>query len=87
MALTAESFSIALSHHQAGRLVEAEQLYRQILAADPSHAGAWNFLGLIALQLKRHEVAAQCIEQSVRLNPSYSEASTTLAERFRNSEE
>ena len=31
MATTAEAFQTALAHHQAGRLREAEAIYRQIL--------------------------------------------------------
>ena len=38
----------ALAHHQAGRNAEAEQLCRQIIAVDPSFAGAWHLLALLA---------------------------------------
>jgi hypothetical protein len=32
-----QALETAVAHHQAGRLAEAEQLYRQILARFPDH--------------------------------------------------
>ena len=40
-----QAFDLALQRHRAGRLAEAEALYRQILAAQPKHAEAWHHLG------------------------------------------
>ena len=42
-----QTFQIAVQHHQAGRLADAEALYRQILAAQPGHADALHFLGAL----------------------------------------
>ena len=36
-----------LAYHEAGRLAEAEALYRRILTTDPDHAEALNLLGVI----------------------------------------
>ena len=36
MATISEALAIAVQHHQAGRLQAAEQIYRQILAAQPN---------------------------------------------------
>src|SRR6476469_3924108 len=36
--------------HMAGRLAEAEQVYRQVVAALPRHAEAFHALGALALQ-------------------------------------
>ena len=48
-ALTLEQvFPLALGHHQAGRLAEAEAMYRQILAVHPNHAEALHLLGVLA---------------------------------------
>ena len=41
------AFSAALAHHEAGRLDQAQALYRDILADDPDHAESLHLLGLI----------------------------------------
>ena len=50
MATIPEALAIAIQHHQAGRLPAAEQIYRQILAADPKQPDAWHLLGVLAHQ-------------------------------------
>ena len=35
---SATAFSVALAHHEAGRLQQAEIIYHDILASDPDHA-------------------------------------------------
>ena len=52
-----QAFNLALQHHQAGRLADAEVLYRQILAVVPGHADALHSLGILAHQLGRDDVA------------------------------
>jgi protein O-GlcNAc transferase len=61
-------FAAALRHHQTGRLDEAERLYRQVLQADPRHADALHFLGLIAHQRGRNSAALELLDQAVALN-------------------
>ena len=41
----------AVRAHEAGRLREAQQLYRQVLAFEPAHADAASSLGLVTAQL------------------------------------
>jgi protein O-GlcNAc transferase len=55
MATVLEALAIAIQHYQAGRLQEAEQIYRQILAVEPNHADVWHLLGVIAHQMGRHD--------------------------------
>lgn len=59
----------ALRHHRAGRLAEAEQLYRQILAMDPRHADSLHLLGMIEYQRGRRETAVSMIGQAIAINP------------------
>jgi len=59
----------ALQHHQAGRLAQAEQIYRQVLAKDPKNADALHFLGVIAAQGGRHDVAVDLIGRAAGLKP------------------
>jgi tetratricopeptide (TPR) repeat protein len=50
MRTVTEIFAAALDHHRNGRLVEAGQLYRQVLAQDAGHAESLRLLGVIAAQ-------------------------------------
>ena len=65
-----EAFQIALQHHQARRLGEAEAIYRQILAADSRHQDALHLLGVIAHQVGQKDLAVDLIRQAVNLNPN-----------------
>jgi type IV pilus assembly protein PilF len=47
---------------------------RQAIAAAPSHAPAYNMLGIIYMQLKDDAQASQAFEQALRLMPNDSEA-------------
>src|SRR5579862_9058643 len=62
-------FSAALAHHQAGRLAQAETLYRETLALKPDHADALHLLGVIASQVGQHDVAADLIERAIAHDP------------------
>ena len=54
-----ETFNLAVQHQQAGRLREAEQLYRQILVRQPNHAAALHLLGVIAAGAGRNDIAVE----------------------------
>ena len=56
--------------HMAGRLAEAEQIYRQVLAAVPRHAEALHALGALALQSGQPAVAETLLNQAIALKPS-----------------
>jgi predicted O-linked N-acetylglucosamine transferase (SPINDLY family) len=73
-----QGFALALQHHQAGRLAEAEALYRQILAAQPDHAAAMHNLGVIARQRGDLGAAVHWIQQSVALDPTDADAQSNL---------
>lgn len=78
-----EAFDLALQHHQAGRLAEAEALYRQILKVQPDHADALHLLGVLAQQAGRPDLAAQLIQHSIALFPGNPAAHSNLGEAFR----
>jgi tetratricopeptide (TPR) repeat protein len=61
--------SHALQHHQAGRLTEAEVLYRQILRAFPDHAVSLHLLGMVAYQTGDLETAAERIRRAIAIKP------------------
>ena len=56
--------------HMAGRLAEAEQIYRQVIAAMPRHAEALHALGALALQAGRPAVAETLLNQAIGLKPA-----------------
>jgi predicted O-linked N-acetylglucosamine transferase (SPINDLY family) len=69
MATIAEALAIAMTHHQAGRLPSAQQIYRQILQAEPDHPDALHLLGLIAQQVGQPAVAVELMGRAIAVNP------------------
>jgi tetratricopeptide (TPR) repeat protein len=69
VATTADLFALALRHHQAGALPQAEALYRQILQADPGHADSLHLLGVLAHQTGHHGPAAALIRDAIARAP------------------
>ncbi|MFO1083238.1 MAG: tetratricopeptide repeat protein [Reyranellaceae bacterium] len=59
----------ALAHHRAGRLSNAEPLYRQVLGIEPRQPDALHLLGVLAHQVSRHDVAADLIGQAIAVKP------------------
>lgn len=64
-----QAFTLALRHHQAGRLRDAERGYRKILEREPAHSDSLHLLGVIALQTGHLEPALELIRQAVALRP------------------
>ena len=67
---TRQALEIALEHQHAGRLAEAEVIYRRILEAEPDHPDSLHMLGLIAIQSEDHARAIDLIERANELCPS-----------------
>ena len=78
-----ETLQIAVQHHQAGQLAQAEQIYRQILRAEPRHAQAMHLLGVVALQTGRPEAAIELISAAIGLDPRQAIFYTNLGEAYR----
>jgi len=57
-AKAARRLAAALRHHPAGRLAEAESLYRQVLALDPRQPDGLLLLGTLADRASRRGVGA-----------------------------
>ncbi|MGD0987415.1 MAG: tetratricopeptide repeat-containing glycosyltransferase family protein [Candidatus Sulfotelmatobacter sp.] len=58
----------ALRRHRAAQLVEAGQIYQQILAVDSYHADSLHLLGMIAYQQGRPEDALGMIGEAIAIN-------------------
>lgn len=59
----------AVAHHLAGRLADAERLYRAVLVADPRNPKAHHNMGVLALQVGRREAALLHFQTAVAANP------------------
>ena len=75
---TAQALQLAFAHHQAGRLSEAEAIYRRILAADPNQPDALHLLGLVAQQCGQHEAAATLLGRAAALKKKDAELFAAL---------
>lgn len=73
-----QSLDLAVRHHNAGDLPAAEKLYRQILKSDPDQPVALHLLGVIAMQVGRHDVAEETIKKAIAIKPDYAEAHNNL---------
>ncbi len=58
----------AVQLHEAGRLAEAEALYRGILQQTPANPHALHLLGLVAYQQGRHAEAQGLIERALAIH-------------------
>jgi tetratricopeptide (TPR) repeat protein len=68
----------AVAHHQAGRLAEAEGLYRRMLAAVPDHPDALHLLGVLAHQTGHSEAAVELIRRALAAGNQAPEVQTNL---------
>lgn len=77
-ATPARTFELAVSHHHAGRLDQAERLYRTVLAVEPDHFAALHYLGLVSSQQGKFEEAEALLRRAVTVDPGSAEALTNL---------
>jgi len=68
-----QALAAAMAHHRAGRLNDAERLYRIVCDNDPQNARAFHLLGVVAHQLRRPD-AASLVGSAVMLAPDFAEA-------------
>jgi hypothetical protein len=59
----------AVTHHQAGRVDEAANLYRRILSIEGRHHAAMNYLGAALAVSGEPDEALRCFAESVRICP------------------
>jgi protein O-GlcNAc transferase len=68
----------AAEHHRAGRLAEAETIYREVLTGDPNHFEALHMMGVLAGQVGRHKMALQLIGRAAAIAPGDAAAQCNL---------
>ncbi len=76
---TIEATRLAIELHRAGRLDEAREAYRLILARAPKHADAWHFQGLLKYQSEGGDTGIADVRRALDLAPKYSDAHANLA--------
>lgn len=64
-----QAMSAAIRLHEAGNLVQAESLCRQVVAHQPAHADALNLLGVIAGRWGKPREAIDLIRRAIAINP------------------
>lgn len=64
------AYQTALAHHRAGRLPQAEAIYRQILQVDPQHPDALHMLGMVAAQMGDNQVAINLVQRAIASKPT-----------------
>ncbi len=74
----AAAMAMAIEHHRAGRLGEAESAYRKILSHQPDHAAALEYLGALMGQQGRFVAAEEMLRRVVEINPKAAGAQFTL---------
>ena len=67
MTVNAGEFERAVQLHQGGRLLEAENLYRQILRTEPQRAEVWWNLGLACFTSGNLTEAAASLRRAIAL--------------------
>ncbi|WP_233800610.1 tetratricopeptide repeat protein [Paraburkholderia sp. HP33-1] len=69
----------AVALQQNGALVEAEELYREILELKPKHGDALRWLGELALQTGRLQEGVDLLKKTLALNPKQPAVHSNLA--------
>ena len=64
-----EAMRVAMAHHQAGRIAQAEGIYRQVAGQVPGHAEAWHLWGVAAWQQGRPGEGEEKIGRAIALSP------------------
>ncbi len=77
-----QALELAVQHHGAGRLADAEQIYQRILNAIPDQPMAMHLLGVLSHQLGKTDDAIELVTNAVAIAPDYAEAHGNLANMF-----
>jgi predicted O-linked N-acetylglucosamine transferase (SPINDLY family) len=79
------SIGAAARHHQAGRLADAEIMYRELLAGDPDQPEVLHLLGALCAQNDRMDSAIELISRAISLKPEAAIFYETLARSLKSS--
>jgi tetratricopeptide (TPR) repeat protein len=69
-------------HHEAGRFVQAERVYREALRECDADPTLWFNLGVLLEDTARHEEAVEVYQQAVNMDPDLADAHFNLARLY-----
>jgi predicted O-linked N-acetylglucosamine transferase (SPINDLY family) len=78
-----QALQLVLRHREAGRLAEAEGIYRQILSQIPGQDGVLHWLGLLACQAGHIEIAIDLVTRAIAVEPFVATYHSNLGECYR----
>lgn len=64
-----QTLELAIAHHQAGQLPEAQALYLKILQDHPDHAYVHHNMGILAMQAQQTDIAFKYFSLALSANP------------------
>jgi tetratricopeptide (TPR) repeat protein len=73
-----ERLKAGIRHHQAGRLSEAEQIYREILQLRPNDPEALHLFGVLTGQRGKTDAAIDLVRRAIGVKPRFAEAYRNL---------
>lgn len=73
-------FAEALSCHHDGRLVDAEDLYKQVLSAQPDHPDALHNMGVLQMQCSNPTAAVPWFRAALEAQPENPQCWLSYAE-------
>jgi predicted O-linked N-acetylglucosamine transferase (SPINDLY family) len=76
--VSVERLALARRHHQSGNLQAAEELYRQLLEAEPGNARVWYLRGAACQALGELAEAVASLQQAIQLRPEFADAHNHL---------
>jgi tetratricopeptide (TPR) repeat protein len=79
---TQDALDLAIQHHQAGRLRDAEDIYRQLIAGDPNNPHALHLLGVLFSQSGRNDQAIEFLRRAIAQNPTAAQYQCNLGAAF-----
>src|SRR3712207_795621 len=69
--------------HQAGNVVQSEQIYHQALAQYPTSASAWCYLGIALHDQQRYDEALGAYQKALALKPQFPICLNNLGNTYR----
>jgi tetratricopeptide (TPR) repeat protein len=77
-----QALDLAVQHHNAGRMPEAENIFQQILQIDPNQPVALHLLGVITFRAGEHDLGVDLITRALAIKPDYVDALFNLGTAF-----